>query len=1577
MDCAQQNKTSLRTQMDFNASSVYTQKFFHTFIFKFFPNNIPYYINAQFFHVNSTSFIFDRTTNEFVSINICKFLYNNRSSKFKFVHFTYYHIRYTVLIPKKCSMFHVFYYENKPVLAHFYLRYNPPKDCVSFDQGHYSSVAYREETKYPSFTRIGSQSASVNIDSSFVSQSLFSSLYKTINFIGSLEERFSAISETVKSDLLSPFIASFSSFVLALYRFISNLNNFNLKTIVLDMLQMVVPLWSIWTGAPKIKQIYTTSLESQSFNFLTILKSLIGLPFDLERGLSKLYKISEEINNPILSVYNLIIDIFCAIVHLGVKCAEKHFPNSDFSINFRSFYEHISFDSTLRRSTDLLSSFLVKYARDQSIIHTTVFRNEATSLYTRFLVCSNFQKALRISSNRNLQAMWLELRGIVKSIDSFSTASRVTPAFIVLEGPPGCGKSTALGQITEYFSTISKPQRSIYTHVWKAREEGKDFYDDYMNQDIMVLDDVGQGGMGQWAKTMNFISNVKLPLDCAEADKKNTKFFTSSAVICTTNNFTGHLNVTAQDGIADINALRRRPIVFVFQAPVIVNNVRTYTVTSRFFDFLNVAPAWKDGFPTDFVAYINSRPNAVPLLNTLTGTLPEICAWISAMTLALEDFHKFSFTHTTCAFNSTSVNRFYSQGIFSFFSDNFKSKSQTSVMFSMANDSINLINDKPPEYEYPDFLDDEDTVDDYISGADPEFHFPSNLTSSSEKFYYFLKNKASSLSKDAISFIAYLFKFFSRVKTWSLKLLSSFTVLVKENPFLTAFITGFFLLLSTSVVLITNHFLNKNSSVSSIPDVHKNRLKGFSTQGLEFTVDTDQSPSNYSYWIVTKGKDGARLSNAIFSGRRALVSRHSVHGCKLLSAFKLRSDIDNGRTLLDEVPFSIVYDSPASDLAVIQLSIATNNLFKNASCIFHEPLSTSKPGLVNGSRLVCPDGVIDYNNRQVRTNEDTMAVFCDVYNKDLIFPPKSGLIHENGYKGLCGAVLYSSDNGFLGTHVAGSNSETVNRDSYKGFVVLSSDSERRNITRLMTDCGDGLDIEPIDGSAARIRYTPGSVIPKTSLKKSRLYETGAPFMESGHCKFKVIPKMVNEDGKSLLKELVAPNLSNTGHVDLKALEFGQKALEQHFVSFKTISMKEVICGNAELAPLNKDSVNGYGYKNDKTAYIDFENGTLDEDFNNYLIDLEKRLVSGDVELTEMLAYHALKDEPRPDGKKPRTFAIMPLHMTILFKKYFGSFMTHIKKNRHSNGIGIGLNPYKEWTKVFNNLTAGNKKLMDADFGRWDRSLIAAFLDHVLDSIRKFFCGTSFECRVLKALCDSLVRMFILVEDHVYLITHGLQSGCWLTALLNSLINKLISACVFFENYKFNNEKFGGQFVRKANEERLLQFNRITEYFLGDDRISGVPPELAPFYNLRTVKTFVERLGMEITDGRKQPINHDFVEPEHASFLKRTFVKNTNKNLSAKICAPLSLDTIGNLFKFCDGTKDFKVVMADRSIVFQIEKHLHGANEHLDEFENIVKQWYDDNDLTWKSLPPSRIEEILEDENGYDTMLKLNNKFFDY
>ena len=94
---------------------------------------------------------------------------------------------------------------------------------------------------------------------------------------------------------------------------------------------------------------------------------------------------------------------------------------------------------------------------------------------------------------------------IVKYVKTFTVSSRTEPTCFVFEGPAGCRKSTVMNALVQ---VCRRDNRSVYIHCVPSVDAGKDFYDDYENQDVFVMDDVGQQGLSQWRTIINFVPPV-------------------------------------------------------------------------------------------------------------------------------------------------------------------------------------------------------------------------------------------------------------------------------------------------------------------------------------------------------------------------------------------------------------------------------------------------------------------------------------------------------------------------------------------------------------------------------------------------------------------------------------------------------------------------------------------------------------------------------------------------------------------------------------------------------------------------------------------------------------------------------------------------------------------------------------------------------------------------------------------------------------------------------------------------------------------------------------------------------------
>lgn len=166
-----------------------------------------------------------------------------------------------------------------------------------------------------------------------------------------------------------------------------------------------------------------------------------------------------------------------------------------------------------------------------------------------------------------------------KKIHYMKNSTRVEPVFMVLGGLAGTGKTVIMGGLSQAF----EGENTVYVHSPMER----DYYDNYDFEDIMTIDDLGQKGLSQWGNMINFVSSCQCTLDCAQADRKDTKRFVSRLILATSNTCK-QLNITPTSPIADLGALYRRIHYVDFDQVVFSGGVYTgkmsiqvYTGTPR------------------------------------------------------------------------------------------------------------------------------------------------------------------------------------------------------------------------------------------------------------------------------------------------------------------------------------------------------------------------------------------------------------------------------------------------------------------------------------------------------------------------------------------------------------------------------------------------------------------------------------------------------------------------------------------------------------------------------------------------------------------------------------------------------------------------------------------------------------------------------------------------------------------------------------------------------------------------------------------------------------------------------------
>jgi len=238
----------------------------------------------------------------------------------------------------------------------------------------------------------------------------------------------------------------------------------------------------------------------------------------------------------------------------------------------------------------------------------------------------------------------------------------------------------------------------------------------------------------------------------------------------------------------------------------------------------------------------------------------------------------------------------------------------------------------------------------------------------------------------------------------------------------------------------------------------------------------------------------------------------------------------------------------------------------------------------------------------------------------------------------------------------------------------------------------------------------------------------------------------------------------------------------------------------------------------------------------------------------------LKDEKRPIEKvlaaKTRIFNVGPMDLTLVFRKYFGSLVMHMKRTSLVGECSVGVNPRsRDWDFVIRRLLAKSDKFLNGDYSNFDASLPFQLGVEVAEIANRFYNDGEENATVRRVLMNTVFSSDHIANDHVHCFRQGNPSGIAVTVIVNCLVNMLLVRCAF--------EQLCG-----------IPANKFREYMdhvcYGDDNIVAVSPVARKNFTMRTYAEWCEEIGITYTSVTKGAIEQDFVELEDLSYLKRDF-----------------------------------------------------------------------------------------------------------
>jgi hypothetical protein len=1176
-----------------------------------------------------------------------------------------------------------------------------------------------------------------------------------------------------------------------------------------------------------------------------------------------------------------------------------------------------------------------KYVSNGQCLFDPTFRQGIMDTYNRLVKDTAFMDYLTNGSNRYFQTTWnLFESNVVKSCRAFDTSGRDEPICFVFEGEAGSGKSVVMNR---FVALLKESGMTTICHAVPAAEDGKDFYDDYENQDVFVMDDVGQQGKSQWRYLINYVSPVKYPLPCATASKKNTKFFNSKVILCTTNHFMDLGGFTSSDCISEPEALYRRAHVI----KVSRGATGHFSQVFNYYKYDHIkSKLWENKFVNhlDVEVPLDVTPN-FSTDGDVNNDTASMLTWLYKL-----------FQHVVRAEKRNN----------------------------------NVVNVDPVLLR--NILNDCDNTDPFLDAVEAQ----------SFDFYRYVRNSIAPVSDTVVDYVTIFREFLNYYVVMLKDMFMSAAATISEQviamlPALTGGIDVVKRFVKDNAICVgvvsfaligflINWFSGDDELELPTPAfVAANLKRDFTmTKSVFFGPQAGAMEKDYEDWIktvrkgcrtmVVRGENGEKdqHTQCVVSGKRILLPAHMDVGNKFVDFYQTWDHFSHKHVEIENVQLRLMKRYLVSDLAVYEI-IGTVPLYKlNRSIFSGGATSSSNWFLINSSGYMDVKYDVDIKRNASVVSYSTVAGEYKHAIESGFFTPYSAM-------GGCGTVLAAPGAGILGFHVAGSTS--------LGFCVQPPQMVMEEIKELMITAPCATDFELDDKildnfSGVRVRYerpveqtrANGNTSFEPSILHVSVCEDMAKLItevENSKEEFTTVPvDKIDVKGPpnfraegtpaKTLKHLSQKTFMPQGRITQDEVDFMKEYLRTIMVPFNDLTDAETAFGGDYVSALNKDSSNGYGCMRNKTDYFDFDEKIIKKEMYDLINDIKCDAENNVYNYDKFMCRETFKDELRKSNKRntPRTFRVMPLGHIWWTKKIFGQLLKHFKETRMVTGISIGFNPYKDADELARLLLSCHVN-GDADFGKWDGTIVAAIMRLIVSVMREYYQGEHND--VIEWLSNTISNSFVLVNDEIWSTTHGLPSGTWLTLMMNCLLNKCLTALVIFR-YKPN--------------PTVFDVNNVVDFVTGDDKVFGADKEMSKYFNLLNIKAVAESLGMDCTNGDKTIITKSSQPFEKLTYVKRHFRKHP---VLKRYVGCLSLDTIFNTLQWINTeTLDTHEAMVGKMRSMQIEAYLHSPNL----FRSLTTI-FENNFAFDLFFTEKKILSILDHDVGYDFVQKMQGKFYVY
>jgi len=305
-----------------------------------------------------------------------------------------------------------------------------------------------------------------------------------------------------------------------------------------------------------------------------------------------------------------------------------------------------------------------------------------------------------------------------------------------------------------------------------------------------------------------------------------------------------------------------------------------------------------------------------------------------------------------------------------------------------------------------------------------------------------------------------------------------------------------------------------------------------------------------------------------------------------------------------------------------------------------------------------------------------------------------------------------------------------------------------------------------------------------------------------------------------------------------------------------------------------------------------------------------------------------KDEKRKWAKirtgKTRIFNTLPVHETMLMRKYFLDFCVALMNARHEGWCQVGIDPTgPEWTVLYRALRKFGEDGGDGDHREFDGKAFQEYQMEFAECANAFYGDSLENQRVRRVLCNGTIHAYNIIGNLFYQDHQGVPSGTSVTATMNSFINW----CYFLMAWRMLARQTGRfEMMDLASFDKNVGFKDF-----GDDDAFTTNNKILEWFNQASIAQALLTLGLQMTDADKSS-EHKTKKLDEFSFLKRAF--RSHPTIPNYKLAPLDVDSIQEMTNWIRQSPDPMAALYENLETAAREAYHHGVRYYMEYLSRV-------------------------------------------